>query len=188
MNPDHRWLSIKNCQLLPAGYWLDQVVRNKEAGNFIYKEENMTSTTFSVVRSVSPNKLAVAGAIAGLGGGLVFGILMGMMGMLQLVEMLIRVENAIVGFIVHMVLSAIIGAIFGLTFGRMLASLGSALLYGIIYGVIWWILGALFLMPLLLGMSEMIFAIGQPQWMSLMGHILYGLITAIIFIPLTKRN
>jgi uncharacterized membrane protein YagU involved in acid resistance len=117
----------------------------------------------------------------------VFGILMGMMGMLPMVGMLIRVESAIVGFIVHMVLSAIIGAVFGLTAGRFTASWTSTILLGIVYGVVWWVLGALFLMPLLLGMNEMIFAIGQAQWMSLMGHLLYGIITAIIFVPLVRR-
>lgn len=147
----------------------------------------MSTTTFPEIRSATPTKLAVAGAIAGLGGGLVFGILMGMMGMLPLVGMLVRVENAVVGFIVHMAISAFIGAIFGLTAGRFTASWGSAILLGVAYGVVWWILGALFLMPLLLGMNEMIFAIGQDQWMSLMGHLLYGIITAIIFVPLVKR-
>jgi len=42
-------------------------------------------------------------------------------------------------------------------------------------------------MPLLLGMNEMILAIGQPQWMSLISHLLYGIITAILFMPLLKR-
>ena len=147
----------------------------------------MTTTTFSDIRSASSTRLATAGAIAGLGGGLVFGILMGMMGMLPMVGMLIRVESALVGFIVHMVLSAIIGAIFGLTAGRITTSWGSAILLGIVYGIVWWVLGALFLMPLLLGMNEMIFAIGQAQWMSLVGHLIYGTLTAIIFVPLVKR-
>jgi hypothetical protein len=147
----------------------------------------MTTTTFSNTDSRSSSKLAFAGAIAGLGGGLVFGILMENMGMLPLVGMLIRVENAIAGFIVHMAISAFIGATFGLIAGRFPVSWGTTILLGIFYGIVWWVLGALFLMPLLLGMNEMIFAIGQPQWMSLMGHILYGLITAILFVPLVKR-
>lgn len=147
----------------------------------------MTTTTFSDTDSRSSAKLAVAGAIAGLGGGLVFGILMGMMGMLPMVGMLIRVENAVAGFVVHMAISAFIGATFGLIAGRFKASRGSTILLGIAYGIVWWVLGALFLMPLLLGMNEMIFAIGQAQWMSLMGHLIYGIITALLFVPLVKR-
>src|SRR3990172_664956 len=159
----------------------------KPKPSLIPKEEEMSETTLNQTKSLTSGKLATSGAIAGLGGGLVFGILMGMMGMLPLVGMLIRVENAVVGFSVHMVISALIGAIFGLTAGRFTASWGSAVVLGIIYGVIWWVLGGLSLMPLLLGMNEMVFAIGQPQWMSLMGHLLYGIITAIIFVPLVKR-
>jgi uncharacterized membrane protein YagU involved in acid resistance len=150
-------------------------------------EEQMTSATYSDTKSASSGNLAILGAIAGLGGGLVFGLLMGMMGMLPMVGMLIGVESAVVGFIVHMVISMIIGAIFGLTVGRFSTSWGPVILAGIVYGAIWWVLGALFLMPLLLGMNEMIFAIGQPQWMSLMGHVLYGTITAVLFVLLVKR-
>lgn len=43
-------------------------------------------------------------------------------------------------------------------------------------------------MPLMLGMSQMVFAIGQEQWLSLMGRIIYGLVTAFVFIPLVRRN
>jgi hypothetical protein len=39
----------------------------------------------------------------------------------------------------------------------------------------------------MLGMSEMVLAIGTDQWFSLMGHLIYGAITAILFIPLSKR-
>jgi hypothetical protein len=39
----------------------------------------------------------------------------------------------------------------------------------------------------LLGMTQMVFVIGQTQWLSLMGHIIYGLITSFVFIPLVKR-
>jgi len=43
------------------------------------------------------------------------------------------------------------------------------------------------LMPLFLGMTQMVFVIGQAQWMSLVGHLIYGVITALVFIPLRKR-
>jgi hypothetical protein len=35
-----------------------------------------------------------------------------------------------------------------------------------------------FLMPLMLGMPEMVFQIGEMQWMSLIGHLVFGLATA----------
>jgi len=148
----------------------------------------MSETTFNQTKSLTPGKLATSGAIAGLAGGLVFGVLMGMMGMLPLVGMLIRVQNALVGFVVHMAISAFIGAVYGLIAGRFALTWTNAVIGGIVNGVVWWVLGALTLMPLFLGMTQMVFVIGTDQWLSLMGHILYGLVTAFVFIPLAKRN
>ncbi len=129
-----------------------------------------------------------AGALAGLAGGVVFGMLMGMMGMLPMVGMLVGQDNALVGFIVHMAISAFIGAVYGVAAARLLpAGWVAAVIGGMVNGVIWWALGALILMPLGLGMLQMIFVIGQPQWMSLMGHLLYGVITALVFVPLSQR-
>jgi uncharacterized membrane protein YagU involved in acid resistance len=115
-------------------------------------------------------------------------MLMGMMGMLPMVGMLVRQENAIVGFIVHMLISAFIGAVYGLVAGRFPNNATTAIIGGIVNGVVWWVLGALILMPLMLGMTQMVFVIGQAQWLSLMGHIIYGLVTAFVFIPLAKRG
>lgn len=148
----------------------------------------MSATTLDQKSSFSPTKLATSGAIAGLAGGAVFGMLMAMMGMLPMVGMLVGQENAVIGFIVHMVISATIGAIYGLVAGRFAVTATTAFIGGIINGMVWWVLGALILMPLLLGMTQMVFVIGQAQWMSLMGHIIFGLVTAFVFIPLVKRS
>jgi uncharacterized membrane protein YagU involved in acid resistance len=118
---------------------------------------------------------------------MVFGMMMGMMGMLPMVAGLVRSDNAIVGFMVHMMISAIIGAIYGVVAARLPAGWVPALVGGMVNGVIWWVLGALILMPVGLGMTNMIFAIGQTQWLSLMGHLIYGIVTALVFVPLSKR-
>ena len=123
----------------------------------------------------------------GIGGGVVFGMLMAMMGMLPMVAMLAGSESALVGFIVHLAISAFIGAVYGVIVGRFPNTAGVALIGGMLNGVVWWMLGALTLMPLMLGMSQMVFVVGGDQWMSLMGHILYGLATAFLLIPLRKR-
>ncbi len=128
-----------------------------------------------------------AGAIAGLGGGVVFGMMMALMGMLPMVAMLVRSENSLVGFVVHMVISAGIGGVYGLVAGRLPQTTGAAIVAGAVNGLVWWVLGALILMPLMLGMAQMVFQIGQAQWFSLMGHILYGVVTGLLFIPLIKR-
>lgn len=138
-------------------------------------------------QSISLSKALTAGAIAGLGGGLVFGFMMGLMGMLPMVGMLVRQENAVVGFILHMVISAFIGATFGAIATRLPSGWAPAIIGGGVYGIVWWVLGALTLMPLLLGMPQMVFAIGGPQWMSLLGHVIYGVITGALFVPLSQR-
>ena len=144
----------------------------------------------SVSRAVPQPRVAnsaIAGALAGLAGGVVFGMLMGMMGMLPMVGMLVRQESAVVGFLVHMAISAFIGAVYGVVAARLPAGWITAIVAGMINGVIWWVLGALVLMPLGLGMSQMVFVIGADQWLSLMGHLLYGVITAVVFVPLSRR-
>lgn len=135
----------------------------------------------------------VNGAIAGIAGGVVFGMLMAMMDMLPMVGMLIGVDNAVVGFLVHLVNSAVIGAIFGVLAWGVAGKIGPVLGAGMVYGVIWWVLGALILMPLWLSvtadpvMSDMVFVVGNDQWLSLMGHVIYGLITAGVLFGLRRR-
>jgi uncharacterized membrane protein YagU involved in acid resistance len=147
----------------------------------------MTSTTLEQTQTKSITQLAGAGAIAGLGGGLLFGMMMAMMGMLPMVGMLVRQENSLVGFIVHMAISAILGVIYGVIATRLPSGWAPAVAAGVIYGIVWWILGALLMMPLMLGMNDMIFVIEQAQLMSLMGHVVFGVVTALLFIPLNKR-
>jgi len=130
---------------------------------------------------------AAAGAVAGLAGGVVFGMLMAVMGMLPMVAMLVRQESAIVGFMVHLVISAFIGGVYGIVAARLPAGWVTAVVAGMVNGVVWWVLGALILMPLGLGMAQMVFQIGADQWVSLMGHLIYGVITALVFVPLSRR-
>jgi uncharacterized membrane protein YagU involved in acid resistance len=66
-------------------------------------------------------------------------------------------------------------------------SLTSSLIAGAVNGIVWWVLGALILMPMMLGMSAMVLQIGGDQWMSLIGHLIFGVVTALAFLPLSKR-
>jgi len=129
----------------------------------------------------------IAGGIAGMGGGAVFGMMMAMMGMLPMVAMLVGSQSAVVGFLVHMVISAGIGAFYGLLASRLPQTTGRAIVAGMVNGVVWWVVGALVLMPLMLGMGEMVFHIGTDQWFSLMGHVIFGVIAGLLFVPLRKR-
>jgi hypothetical protein len=150
-------------------------------------EEHMI-TTAGLDRS-SLSKSVTHGAIAGLGGGLVFGMMMAMMGMLPMVAGLVGSQSAFVGAIVHMIISAVIGAMYGgvLTLARLELNRGFAVFSGVINGIIWWGVGALVLMPLGLGMADMLFVIGPAQHMSLIGHLIYGLVTAFLYLALMRR-
>lgn len=127
------------------------------------------------------------GALAGIIGGIPFGIMMGMMGMMPMIGMLVRVESAFVGALVHAAISAITGAMYGFLAVRFPLTWRSAVIGGFVYGVIWWVLGALILMPALLGMFQMIFVIETMQWMSLLGHIVFGEVLALSFVWLVNR-
>lgn len=128
------------------------------------------------------------GIIGGLAGGVVFGMMMGLMGMLGMVAGLIGSSSAIVGFGVHMVISAIIGAIYGLALGGSTTSWGSALGLGALYGIVWWILGPLLLMPMFMGMGPQLTPAAMSGALpSLVGHILFGLITGAVYFWLARR-
>ncbi len=128
------------------------------------------------------------GAIAGIIGGIPFGMLMGMMGMLPMVGMLVRVEDALVGFGVHMVISILTGAVYGFFAPFLPQNWSAAFMAGMVYGLAWWVLGALVLMPVLLGMPQMVFMIGEMQWFSLMGHIIFGLGISLSFLPMYRKT
>lgn len=132
-------------------------------------------------------RTALLGAGAGLVGGLVFGLMMASQGMLPMVGMLIGQDNATVGFIVHMVISAFIGATFGVIATRFPSGWAASIVGGGIYGVIWWVLGALILMPLMLGMSHMVLQIGDMQISSLIGHVIFGVLMGAAHRLLVER-
>jgi uncharacterized membrane protein YagU involved in acid resistance len=149
------------------------------------KEKVMSTSTLATQRS--DGRTLWVGAVAGIIGGIPFGILMGMMGMMPMIGMLVRVDSAFVGVLVHAAISAITGAIYGYFAVRFPLTWRNAVLGGLAYGVIWWVLGALVLMPAILGMFQNIFAIGQMQWMSLMGHMIFGVVLALSFVWLYRR-
>lgn len=148
----------------------------------------MTTAVSTQTQNPSLVKSIVAGAIAGLGGGVVFGMMMAMMGMLPMVAMLAGSQNPLIGFVVHMAISAFIGAVYGVVAGRLPQSALTGIVAGAVNGVVWWVLGALVAMPMMLGMSNMVLQIGEAQWMSLVGHIIYGVVTGLLFSPLARRS
>ena len=143
------------------------------------------------------SKLA-AGALAGLAGGLVFGIMMQMMSaptaeggkmpMMAMVAMVVRSDSLAVGWLYHLFNSAVIGALFGVLLGGRVHSVANGLGWGAVWGFAWWVLGALILMPVLLGMPAFAPLQMPPMRMvamgSLIGHLIYGVILGFAFVRL----
>lgn len=139
------------------------------------------------IRSLAMAENLVHGAVAGLIGGSVFGVQMAVGGMLPMVAQMVGSQSPVIGFMLHLLISAFIGGVYGLIAPRLPTGWLIAIGAGIVYGVIWWVLGALIIMPLALGMSGMVLQIGDPQWMSLVGHIIFGIVTAAFFTLINRR-
>jgi hypothetical protein len=102
------------------------------------------------------------------------------MPMMAMVAMVVRSDSLLVGWLYHLFNSAFIGAIFGWLFGCRSQSLFAGLGWGAAYGFGWWILGALILMPVFLGMPPLAPLLMEPMrpvvMGSLLGHLIYGII------------
>lgn len=120
-----------------------------------------------------------AGVVGGLAGGIAFGILMTAMGMMAMVAGLANSSSVAVGWVVHLVISAAFGAGFAVVAGSQASGPARAAGIGALYGVVAWVVGALLAMPLMMGMTP--FTVGETQFMSLMGHAIYGVITGIVY-------
>lgn len=143
----------------------------------------------------------VAGAAAGVVAGIPLGIIMQVrdadpammpgVTMMDLVGDLISDPSTGLGWLIHLFNSALFGAVFVLLFSRWLSNRGPAMGLGLLYGVGWWVVGALWIMPAWLGMDDMVFEIGDNQWWSLAGHLIYGLLLVAIYIigrPLLSKR
>lgn len=121
--------------------------------------------------SMDPKQLT-AGVVGGLVGGVLFGLMMQMMGMLGMVAGLVGQDGAAVGWVVHLAISVLFGLGYAVAFGPRSSSWSWALGLGAVYGVVWWVLGALIIMPAIMGMP--VLQVGTLQMQSLVGHIVYG--------------
>jgi hypothetical protein len=140
----------------------------------------------------------IAGIVTGLVAGVGMGIMMtvmhaptpdgGSMPMMVMVAMVVKSTSLAIGWLYHLFNSAVIGGLFGWILGRRVDGYGAGAGWGAAYGFAWWILGGLILMPVFLGMPA--FAPLQMPMMrgvamaSLMGHLIYGLILGVLFVPL----
>lgn len=122
------------------------------------------------------------GILAGLAGGIVFGGMMQMMGSIPMIASMVGSSSVFVGWVIHVIISAVFGAGYAILFSNF----RQAWLGGLIYGVIAWVVGALLIMPAILGMG--LFMINQMTLLSLMGHMIYGLVLGLVWGALAKSE
>lgn len=128
----------------------------------------------------------LAGAVGGLAGGILFGLIMHAMGMMEMIAGRVERQDAGTGWVVHLVISLGFGVIYALVLGNLRHTWGAAAGYGAAYGVFWWVAGALLIMPAMMGMP--VFAVGQPQMMSLIGHLVYGITLGLVYTAVLQRT
>lgn len=144
------------------------------------------ASTSAIERRASMGRKLIAGVIGGIAGGLVFGVLMSMMGMMGMIASLMGSDSAGVGFAIHLMISIIFGVAFVVLASRFVTTWGLSLIAGAVWGVITWVIGPLVIMPLMMGMP--LFMIDSMALLSLMGHVLYGLVLGAVTFAIIRRR
>ncbi len=132
-----------------------------------------------------------AGVAGGLVGSLAFGAMMAMMSPMMLTEMIpgmYGLEGGLAGWIVHMSHGAVIGVVFAALASagplrEYTGTTGGAAVAGLVYGIAVWASLAVIVMPIWLGMPEMVPNLDMG---SLVGHSLYGVILGIVYGALAR--
>ena len=129
------------------------------------------------------------GALAGFAGGIVSSPIMLKTGVLTKVAGLDTSFSNWHGLLVHLLVSSLIGMTFGLLFRNESSNLGAGVAWGWLFGLIWWYLGPMTLLPLLLtGVCDWSTDAASALLPSLMGHLIFGAVTAFVFLLLERRN
>ena len=90
---------------------------------------------------------------------------------------------------VHLAISVAIGASYGVLFERESPDWGAAVGWGMLYGITWWFVGTLTLFPIWLRASfTWTTAAAANALPSLLGHLIYGAVTATVFLRSTRHQ
>lgn len=128
------------------------------------------------------------GAIAGLVGGIVSSPIMVATGVVSRIAGLEGELPLLQGLGLHLLGGVGIGMSYGLLFRREGLSIGRSIPWGLVFGLAWWYVGPMTLLPLL--------RTGEADWRpsaassllpSLVGHLLFGAVTALVFLLLETR-
>jgi hypothetical protein len=128
------------------------------------------------------------GAVAGLAGGVVSSPIMLKTGVLTRVAGLDTSLSNWHGLLVHLLVSTAIGMTFGLLFRNESTNLSAGVAWGWLFGLIWWYLGPMTLLPLMLtGVCDWSTEAASALLPSLIGHLVFGAVTACVFLVLQNR-
>jgi hypothetical protein len=128
------------------------------------------------------------GGLAGLIGGIVSSPVMLATGILPKVAGLDATLSGFHGLVIHLVMSTLIGTTYGLLFRDEAPSFGLGIPWGLLFGLVWWYAGPMTLLPLFLtGVCDWSASAASALLPSLMGHLLYGAVTAAVFLVFEQR-
>jgi uncharacterized membrane protein YagU involved in acid resistance len=92
------------------------------------------------------------------------------------------------GLLLYAIGSAAIGVVYGLLFRQEGAIVGRGVFWGSVYGLIWWYLGPMTLLPLMrTGEADWTTDAASALLPSLIGHLVFGAVTALTFLSLQRR-
>jgi hypothetical protein len=128
------------------------------------------------------------GALAGLAGGVVASPILFAAGVLPKVAFFGAHFLGFKELLFHLAVSALIGITYGLLFRNEGSSLSVGLPWGCLFGLIWWYVGPLTLQPLVLtGECDWRASAAAALLPSMIGHLIYGAVTATVFLLLERR-
>jgi hypothetical protein len=86
-------------------------------------------------------------------------------------------------------ISALIGMSYGVLFRNEASSVGLGISWGWLFGLLWWYVGPMTLLPLLrTGECDWTTDAASALLPSLMGHLIFGATTALVFLGLDERR
>ncbi|MBI3800317.1 MAG: hypothetical protein HY268_25500 [Deltaproteobacteria bacterium] len=129
------------------------------------------------------------GAAASLFGGVLFALVMAATGTLSRMANIVGGSSPALGVLIHLIISVPIGMTYGLLFQHEAPDVGASIIWGVFYGLVWWFLGPLTLLPIMLtGSFTWTLAEARAAFPELIGLLLYGAATAIVFLLLERRH
>lgn len=129
------------------------------------------------------------GAVASLVGGVFFSLVMASTGAPSYIASLVGGTSPLLGFLVYLLISALIGMSYGVLFQRESPTVGAGVVWGMLYGLVWWFLGPLTFLPIMLGGSlTWTLEAASAALPELIGHLLYGTATALVFLLLERHH